>query len=51
LALDHRTLSGFRLIGDHDLCSAIAGKPGKVRKYGCDQVAMMGVGWTEPGGV
>lgn len=50
LALDH-PLSGFRLIGGHDLCSAIAGEPGKIRKHGRDQVAMMGVVRSEPRGV
>ncbi len=51
LALDHRTLSGFRLIGNHDFRSAIAGEAGKVREYGRDQVAVMGVGGSEAGDV
>jgi hypothetical protein len=36
LALDHRTLSGFRPVGANDLCSAVVGEPRKVRKYSRD---------------
>jgi hypothetical protein len=31
--------------------SALVGEPGKVRKYGRDQVAMMGVGRRQPRGI
>jgi hypothetical protein len=41
----------FGLIGDRDLCSALAGESGKVRKDGRDEVAMMGVGRGELRGV
>jgi hypothetical protein len=27
------------------------GKPGEVRQHGRDEVAMMGVGWREAGGI
>jgi hypothetical protein len=31
--------------------SALVGEPGKVRKYGCNQISMMGVGRSQPRGV
>jgi hypothetical protein len=31
--------------------SAFVGEPGEIGKHGSDEVAMMGVGWAETGGV
>jgi hypothetical protein len=52
-ALDHRIERGvkFPVVRRTTVGSALVGEPGKVRKHGRDQVAMMGVGRRQSRGV